>query len=243
MKRERRGGAASDSDRVSAFGVAIDPSQDSQRERVRSSGEFLRRFEWSHIATLTFERPKHPEQVMKDFRVFVNDLEQRSQARVDWVAVIEDTRRGEAHIHALLNLRNDLACVEIGSAWEGSRRKRGQDRSIRWPSGEPSVAKRSRKRGTPDFVRSKPRGSVLDEDVLTFRTELLMWERIQKAKGRRTRHLKYRKLRRRKRGRQEIEVYDPDKGWAFYIMKRVDGDLVHWDPSGLPRGHQRAQVA
>ena len=83
-------------------------------------GDFLERYHWTAAATLTFSKPTHPELAARTFESFIRNLELRSQGRVGWFLVIENTAAGLSHIHALLD-GDSLTPEHVGEAWRFGR--------------------------------------------------------------------------------------------------------------------------
>ncbi len=87
------------------------------RDLRKAWASWLRTFEWHHYATLTFKRPVTCGAAAAFFRRWIRRLEQRAGRRVDWFAVVELSRAGDVHLHALVGRTGDVTPKKLGAAW------------------------------------------------------------------------------------------------------------------------------
>lgn len=103
-----------------------------QRELTQAWGDFLRRYRWTHVATLTFKNPTGIEGAWKAFHVWKRELARWSQGKVFWFAAIERTSGSMVHIHALIQV-DGLSPGQLKKAWrKGYSKVQGYDPSRGW---------------------------------------------------------------------------------------------------------------
>lgn len=80
--------------------------------------EFLSRFEWGHVVTLTSRFPYGPAEFKAEFEHrFIRRLAQMAQQRIGWFCVREPSASGLLHLHALLVGTQDLSTRHIERSW------------------------------------------------------------------------------------------------------------------------------
>ena len=192
---EQRVATSSGADEVSRVGFGTNGYSWESKPDGKAYATFLRDFEWSHAATLTFSNALHPERAVREIGPFVRDLGRRSGSPVRWFMVVEDTYEGRAHLHGLLNVRH-LTIEEILESWEWRQRET-------WPQQGLPVSNRVPSRHQPllsDYEKqAKRRQDALDGQ-----------NRMRKN--------------RYKRGIAKVEIYDPDGRWSVYITKRLGSE-------------------
>ena len=89
----------------------------SARSRLRAAyADFLERYEWQWLATLTFQDNVHPEAARKKYGRWIDWVNRRAHGRryrrwtkgVYWALATELQKRGVIHFHALLADAEDL---------------------------------------------------------------------------------------------------------------------------------------
>lgn len=78
----------------------------------------LAQHEWTHFATLTFERVVTIEAAERAFKVWHRDVGRRARGHVPTYYAVERGAAGLVHVHALLYVPAPLTVAELAGAWK-----------------------------------------------------------------------------------------------------------------------------
>jgi hypothetical protein len=80
--------------------------------------DYLSALEWSHFATFTTRVAKTPDEILRQTRRYIRNLERAAQGPVHWFGAVEETNSGQPHLHALIGGCKMLGNAEVQRPWK-----------------------------------------------------------------------------------------------------------------------------